>query len=165
MMKSNSTHIVVQGNQIKAQIATAFMMNSNTSIKRASKRILQDDQESDSSQSNKMPCLTRKIQDIVSDRQILSGSSANASATDDSNDSIQFNSQSSMGLNLAGVNMSPVHGHDSHMNANFSQPSAGSRLLVMGDVATTLAMDRINYSNGSTANLMPNGAINAVIAE
>ncbi|KAJ6219347.1 hypothetical protein RDWZM_005159 [Blomia tropicalis] len=105
IVPSSSTMDIGTSNDLMtARIATAMVMRKSTpsNVKRVSKRILQDDQESDcSATSSKMLCLNRKIQDIVLDRQTISASSStNASATDDSNDSIQY-SQTSGGIGLS----------------------------------------------------------------
>src|SRR5699024_7075442 len=74
----------------QASVSTAMV---GLNAKRVSKRILQDDQDSDSSQSNtKMFCssMNRKIRDIFSDRQTIMSASSSAnisSSPEDSNDS------------------------------------------------------------------------------
>ena len=79
----------IQHNDKKASIATAFVLGQN----RVSKRIFQDDQESDGLSNKSFCSMNRKVLAILSDRQIISASSStNASVTEDSNDSIQMSS-------------------------------------------------------------------------
>ena len=139
MMKLNASNIVAVKNSPHDVRATMVhsMLNTcgappNANVKRASKRILQDDLESDSSQSNKTFCLNRKIIDIVSDRNkiISASSSANVSGTDDSNDSIQFNGQHGIGLSIPGLSrVSPVMGNTHESITNNYKP-ASPRLLM-----------------------------------
>lgn len=89
----------------KASIATAFVLSQN----RVSKRILQDDQDPNDSPSKSLCSMNRKVLAILNDRQQImsASSSANASATEDSNDSIQMNNNGNLGANITN-NIQPI---------------------------------------------------------
>lgn len=155
----------------------AMFNNSNNGVKRASKRLLQDDLESDNSQSGKMPCLlSRKINDIMADRhQLSASSSANASCAEDSNDSLHFNGHP--GLGISGLSrVSPILGncHESSGTATASsnhtyKPQTSPRLLVIEPIDARQIASQVNFVNGNiiAAGSLnpPMNALNQVVAE